>query len=47
MSLFEPVYPWQKPKGMHWSTFAKLAAREAHYHRATLSVLHAWLAKKR
>ena len=46
-SLFEPLGPWYKPKGMHWRTFAKLTAREEHYYRASLSVLRAWLEKER
>jgi hypothetical protein len=47
MNLFEPVWPWQKPKGMHWRTFAKLTAQEERYNCASLLALLAWLEKER
>jgi hypothetical protein len=46
MSLFEPVWPWQKPKGMHWRPFARLTAREQRYYQASLLALRAWLDKR-
>jgi hypothetical protein len=28
MNLFDPILPWQKPQGMHWSTFKRLMDQE-------------------
>jgi hypothetical protein len=30
------IYPWQKPKGMHWSTFERLRQREKRASSASL-----------
>jgi hypothetical protein len=27
-NLFEPIYSWEKPKGMHWATFERLRQEE-------------------
>jgi hypothetical protein len=39
LSPFERLGPWHNPKGMHWCTFKKLAARDARYRVAFLDAL--------
>jgi hypothetical protein len=39
LSPFEVLESWHKPKGMHWRTFKKLAARDARYQDAFLAAL--------
>jgi hypothetical protein len=39
LSPFEMLGLWHKPKGMHWRTFHKLAARDAFYQEAFLDAL--------
>jgi hypothetical protein len=39
LSPFETLGPWHKPKGMHWRTFHRLAARDTRYRAAFLGAL--------
>lgn len=41
-NLTQPINAWQKPKGMHWRTFARLVAQEAHAQRAVWHDQHVW-----
>jgi hypothetical protein len=47
MNLLEPIYPWQKPKGMHWTTFERLQQQEERAHAAVLWAMNAWLSRLR
>jgi hypothetical protein len=38
-NLTEPVWPWNKPKGMHWRTWERLRAQEEQAHRLVLADL--------
>ena len=46
-NLTEPVWPWNKPKGMHWRTWERLRAQEEQAHRVVLADLGAALARLR
>jgi hypothetical protein len=38
-NLFDPVWSWNKPKGMHWKTFWRLVEREKYYNQESLMCL--------
>ena len=40
--LTQPINLWDKPRGMHWHTFARLVAQEAHAQLAVWHHQHAW-----
>ena len=44
-NLTQPISAWQKPKGMHWRTFARLVAQEEHAQRAVWHDQQLWLAR--
>jgi len=44
-NLTEPIWPWQKPKGMHWRTWERLQQQEEHAHRLVLADLAGFLAR--
>jgi hypothetical protein len=46
-NLTEPVWPWNKPKGMHWRTWERLRAQEEQAHRLVLGDLDVALARLR
>ena len=41
MNLLEPIWPWNKPKGMHWRTFDRLLQEEEAAQRAQWVLMHA------
>ena len=44
-NLTEPVWPWHKPKGMHWRTWERLRQQEEQAHRLVLGELEIALAR--
>jgi hypothetical protein len=46
-NLTEPVWPWHKPKGMHWRTWERLRAQEEQAHRLVLADVEGALARLR
>jgi hypothetical protein len=42
-NLTEPIWPWNKPKGMHWHTWERLRAEEEQAHRRVLADLEGTL----
>jgi hypothetical protein len=46
-NLTEPVWPWNKPKGMHWRTWERLRAQEEQAHRLVLADLEGALERLR
>jgi hypothetical protein len=46
-NLAEPVWPWNKPKGMHWSTWERLRVQEEQAHRLGLEDLEGALERLR
>jgi hypothetical protein len=44
-NLTEPVWPWNKPKGMHWRTWERLRQQEEQAHRLMLGELEVALAR--
>ena len=46
-NLTEPVWPWNKPKGMHWRTWERLRAQEEQAHRLVLADLEGALTRLR
>ena len=43
----ESIWPWHKPKGMHWRTWERLRAQEEQAHRLVLVDLEGALARLR
>jgi hypothetical protein len=41
-NLLESIHPWHKPRGMHWHTFERLQAQEAHAQLAVWHHQHVW-----
>ena len=41
-SLLESIHPWDKPKGMHWRTFARLQQQEQAAQMGMWYQMHAW-----
>lgn len=46
-NLTEPVWPWNKLKGMHWRTWERLRKQEEQAHRSVLADLEGALARLR
>jgi len=46
-NLMESIWPWNKPKGMHWRTWERLRAQEEQAHRLVLADLEGALARLR
>jgi len=46
-NLTEPIWPWNKPKGMHWRTWERLRAQEEQAHGLVLADLEGALARLR
>jgi hypothetical protein len=46
-NLMESIWPWNKPKGMHWRTWERLRQQEEQAHRLVLADLEGALARLR
>ena len=46
-NLMESVWPWNKPKGMHWRTWERLRQQEEQAHRVVLTDLEGALVRLR
>jgi len=44
-NLTEPIWPWNKPKGMHWRTWERLRQQEEQAHQLVLGDLERALAR--
>lgn len=44
--MFDRIYPWDKPKGMHWKTFDRLRRKEQEYRVAMFASLAGQLGLK-
>jgi hypothetical protein len=42
-NLLASIYPWQKPKGMHWRTFERLQEQEQEAQLVMWQQTHAWV----